>query len=73
MQPAASSRSASHAAWLLPPISSRAFAIIVVSRACAPAISPGTSAVSGMFFQYFLGISFSIAPILTRAGLKMLA
>ena len=44
-----------------------------LSRACAPATSAGTSAVSGMFFQYFRGISRSIVPTLTRAGLKMLA
>ena len=43
------------------------------SRACAPAISSGTNAVSGMFFQFLRGISFNIAPTLTRAGLKMLA
>ena len=36
-----------------------------------PAISSATNAVSGMFFQYFFGISFSIAPILSRAGLKI--
>ena len=46
-------------------------ATISASRACAPLISSGTNAVSGMFFQYFFGISFSIAPIFTRAGLKM--
>ena len=72
MQPVASSRSASHAAWLLPPsLRAVAVAIIPLSRACAPAISCGTNAVSGMFFQYLRGISFSIAPILTRAGLKI--
>ena len=54
-------------------MSSRAFSIIPLSRACAPAINCGTNAVSGIFFQYFRGISFSIAPIFTRAGLKMLA
>ena len=31
----------------------------------------GTSAVSGMFAQNFLGISDSIAPTFNRAGLKM--
>ncbi len=47
--------------------------IIAASRACAPASSPPISAVSGMFFQYFFGISLVIAFTLTRAGLKMLA
>ena len=42
-----------------------------LSLACAPAISAGTNAVSGMFLQYFFGISLSIAPIFTRAGLKI--
>ncbi len=42
-----------------------------LSRFCAPAIRPGTSAVSGMFFQYFLGISLIIVPVLSRAGLKV--
>ena len=72
MQPIASSRSASHAASLLPPIAPFApSAIMPLSRACAPAISSGTNAVSGMFFQYLRGISLSIAPIFTRAGLKI--
>jgi hypothetical protein len=44
---------------------------ILASRACAPAISSPTNAVSGMFFQYFFGISLTIAPTLRRAGLKM--
>ena len=39
----------------------------------ALAINPGTNAVSGMFFQYRRGISFSIAPIFSRAGLKIAA
>ena len=54
-------------------LSSCDFAIIPLSRACAFASNSGTSAVSGMFFQYLRGISLSIAPTLTRAGLKMLA
>ena len=65
---------------MLPPAVTRsvvraasARSIIPLSRAWAPASSPGTNAVSGMFFQYFFGISFSIAPILTRAGLKIAA
>ena len=75
MQAAASTRSASHAAATLPPIPPRSAcaSIIPSSRARAPAISSGTSAVSGIFFQYLRGISFSIAPTFTRAGLKMLA
>ncbi len=71
MQPIASSRRASHAAWILPPILVFAVATISLSRACALAINCGTNAVSGMFFQYLRGISFSIAPTFTRAGLKI--
>jgi hypothetical protein len=41
------------------------------SLARAPAINSPTNAVSGMFFQYFFGISLVIALIFTRAGLKM--
>ena len=44
---------------------------ISLSRACAPLTSSPTNAVSGMFFQYFFGISLSIAPTFTRAGLKI--
>ena len=44
---------------------------IALSRFCAPATSSGMSAASGMFFQYFLGISLSMAPIFKRAGLKI--
>ena len=46
-------------------------ATIPDSRACALLINSPTNAVSGMFFQYLRGISFSMAPIFTRAGLKM--
>ena len=76
MQCAASSRSAFHDAvrfergigsWLLE------VSIIAASRFCAPASKSPMSAVSGRFFQYFLGISLVIAFTLTRAGLKMLA
>ena len=42
------------------------------ARACAPAISSGISDASGMFFQYFFGISDCIAEVFSRAGLKML-
>ena len=51
--------------------SSAPFSTIFASRPCAPATSSGMSEASGMFFQYFLGISLSIAPIFRRAGLKM--
>ena len=51
----------------------RARSIISSSLARAVAMSGATSAVSGMLCQYFLGISFSIAFTLRRAGLKMLA
>ena len=52
-------------------MSSPAMAIIAASRACAPAIRPGISRVSGMSFQYLRGISLSIAPTFSRAGLKI--
>jgi hypothetical protein len=71
VQPIASSRSAAQAAAAFPPIWLRDKSTIAASRACAPATNSPINAVSGMFFQYFLGISFSIAPVFSRAGLKM--
>lgn len=41
------------------------------ARAGASAIIWGMKAASGMFFQYFLGISDCIAFTIRRAGLKM--
>jgi len=41
------------------------------SRRCAPAINSEISAVSGMLRQNFFGISLHMAPIFSRAGLKM--
>ena len=46
-------------------------ATISLSRCCAPAISSGMRAASGRFFQYLRGISESIAPTFSRAGLKI--
>jgi hypothetical protein len=46
---------------------------IAASRACAPAMSCGISSASGRFFQYFFGISDSMAETFSRAGLKIAA
>ena len=62
--------------WLLEgsiPVAVGDMASIADSRFWAPASNSPISAVSGMFFQYFFGISLVIAFTLTRAGLKMLA
>ena len=71
MQCIASARTAAQLFPTLSPTFTAEAAAICASRACAPFRSSGTRAVSGMFFQYFFGISFSIAPTFTRAGLKM--
>jgi len=72
VQAIASSRSAAHALVALSPGPViRAVCTIASSRARAPLISSATNAVSGMFFQYLRGISLSIAPVLSRAGLKI--
>jgi len=49
----------------------RDFSTIAISRFRAPAIICLISDVSGMFAQYLRGISFSIAPTFSRAGLKI--
>ena len=81
MQPLASSRTACQAASALPPSPLRGSGAVFASdrltisdsRSWAPATSSATNAVSGMFFQYFFGISFSIAFVFSRAGLKIAA
>ena len=42
------------------------------TRPAAPRISSGIAAASGRLRQYLRGISDFMAPILSRAGLKML-
>ena len=46
-------------------------AIIVSMRVPASRMRPSIIVASGKFFQYFFGISFCIASILSRAGLKI--
>ncbi len=46
-------------------------AIIARSRVPASRIRPSIIEASGRFFQYFFGISFVIASIFSRAGLKI--
>ena len=49
------------------------FSIIACARALAARTRAGIAAVSGMFRQYFRGISARMASRLSRAGLKVLS